>query len=344
MAQAIRVAILGAGRPGIKHAEGYRDAGGFEVSAVADLIPGRRKKIVELFPAVREAGEANEIVNDPQIDLVSVCLPNHLHAPVVMAALKAGKHVLCETPPATNAADARKMAQAAARAGKLLMYAAQRRFGGAEQAAGQAVAKGYAGEIYHARASWMRTRGVPSGTGWFTEKSKSGGGALIDLGIQMLDIAWRLMGQPKPTSAFGMTHGRFRDAADGATFDVEDAAIALLKFEGGKSLELSASWSLNQSPRHHGTTCRLHGDKGAIDVYTPNGPVLFRNFKPSGEATETPLKQPKTVLYAAMMKHLRTSISGGQPASPSGDEGMIVMQMIDAIYKSAQTGKSVEVR
>ena len=94
----------------------------------------------------------------------------------------------------------------------------------------------------------MRMRGLPAGTGWFTDKSKSGGGAMIDLGLQMLDLAWRLLGRPRPLTAFGIVHQKFKSMAPPAvTYDVEDAAFALLRFEGGKSLELSASWcSINR--------------------------------------------------------------------------------------------------
>ena len=169
MAQPIRVAILGAGRPGVRHAEGYKAAGGFAVTAVADLIPQRRRAIMEGFGARREVAEASDLVADPDIDAVSICLPNHLHLPIALAALKAKKHVVCETPPAMNAGEAKKLASAAAKAGKVLLYAFQRRFGGSEQAAKQAIEKGYAGDVYHARASWMRTRGIPVGTGWYTD-------------------------------------------------------------------------------------------------------------------------------------------------------------------------------
>ena len=345
MAQAIRVGILGAGWPGVKHAEGYEAAGGFEVAAVADLIPGRRKAVLKNFPAAREVAEAAELLKDPQLDAMSICLPNDLHAPITLAALKAGKHVLCETPPTTSAGDAKKIAAAAEKSGKVLLYAAQRRFGGAEQAAEQAIAKGYAGEVYHARASWMRTRGIPAGTGWFTDRARSGGGAMMDLGLQMLDLAWKLLGQPRPLTAYAVMHQRFQKLVpEGATFDVEDAAFALIKFEGEKSLELAASWALNQSPRHHGTACRVHGTEGAVEVYTPHGPVLFRNFGPKGEAKESPLKLPKLIHYPAMMRHFRQCIHDAQPPAPSAADGVVVMQMIEAIYKSAQSGKSAEVK
>ena len=189
------------------------------------------------FGVARQYADANELIKDREIDVVSVCLPNHLHAPLTLAALRAGKHVICEKPPTMNAGEAKRIEKAATKAKKIVMYAVQRRFGGAEQAAKQAIVKGLAGDVYHARAGWMRTRGIPIGTGWFTDKSKSGGGALIDIGVHMLDLAWYLLGQPKPASVYGMTHQKFRSViAPERTFDVEDAAFALIRFEGGKTL------------------------------------------------------------------------------------------------------------
>src|SRR6185312_5995075 len=102
MAQGIRVGIIGAGWPGNKHAEGYKSAGGFELAAVSDLIPGRRKKLIEQLGPLREYADANDLLKDVQVDAVSVCLPNALHFPIALAALKADKHVLCETPPVLN--------------------------------------------------------------------------------------------------------------------------------------------------------------------------------------------------------------------------------------------------
>lgn len=345
MAQSIRVGILGAGWPGMRHAEGYRDAGGFEVVAVADLIPSRRKALLQLHPRANEFERAEDLIEKAQVDAVSVCLPNHLHAAVATAALKAGKHVICETPPALNSGEGKKMAAVAEKAGKMLLFAFQRRFGGAEQAAAQAIEKGYIGQPYHVRASWMRTRGIPAGTGWYTERAKSGGGALLDLGLPMLDLSWRLLGEPRPLTAFAVVHQRFKDlAAADAIFDVDDAGFALVKFEGDKSIELSSSWAINQPPRHQGTSCRVHGDKGAIELYLHGGPVLYRNFSAKGEMKESPLKLPKVVQYPAMMRSFRAAIQNGAPASPSGAQAVMMMQVLDALYKSALSGKSCDIR
>ena len=346
MAQNVtRIGIIGAGWPGQVHARGCAEAGGFKVVAVADLIPARRKQVVSEFGASREFADAKELIDDTEVDAVVVCLPNHLHAKVSIAALRAGKHVVCETPPAINAKEAKQIASAATKTGKVLLYGFQRRFGGAEQASRQAVERGYAGDVYHARAAWTRTRGVPVGTGWFTDKSTSGGGALIDIGIHMLDLAWHLLGQPKPQSVFAAAHQKLGPAAsNNGTYDVDEAAFALVRFEGGKALELGASWALNQPPQQQGIVCRLHGDKGAVDVYTPNGAVLWRGFSAKGDAKAAPLKPPRVIGHASLMRHFRECMAGKSQPSIGANQGLMLMQMIDAMYRSAETGKSVEVK
>jgi predicted dehydrogenase len=358
MAQAIRVAILGAGKPGVRHAEGFKAAGGYQIAAVADLIPQRRKALMEAFGVAREVADYAELIKDPNIDAVSICLPNHLHLPAATAALRAKKHVICETPPALTAAEAKRIAAAAGKSGKVLLYAAQRRFGGGEQAARQAIEKGYAGEVYHARATWMRTRGIPvgsapvapgsppgAGSGWYADRSKSGGGAVMDLGVQMLDLARDLMGSPRAVSVFAATSDRYRaERSPHAPADVEDTFFALVRFEGGRTLELSAAWAINQPPQQNGTVCRLHGDEGAVDVYTRQGPILYRNFSAAGEAKATLMKLPKLTGYPAMMRHFRECVLGRETPIVGPETGLALMQIVDAIYKSAASGKSVEIK
>ena len=339
MAETLRVGIAGGGWPGIAHARAYDAASGFKLAAVADLIPGRRKKLMDNFKIAREYADAMELVRDKDLDVISVCLPNDLHAQVTNAALRAGKHVLCESPPAHLSKDARAMQRTATNAGKVLMYALQKRYGVHELAAKQAIDKGYIGEPYHVRAVWTRTRGIPAGTGWYTEKERSGGGVIMDIGMHMLDLAWSLLGQPKPTTAYAMTQARFGDLAAG-TFDVEDAAFALLRFENGSSLELATSWAINQPPHQNGTACRVYGSEGAIEVYTARGPMIYRKFTPKGDSKSQPLKGPKTAGHNALVRAFRNAIQNSAAPTPGPDEGVTLMQMTDAIYKSANTGKT----
>lgn len=344
MAGAIRVGIIGGGWPGAVHARGYANAGGFKLVAAADLIPERRKKLMVEFQIPREYSDAKDLISDKEIDAVSVCLPNHLHAPVALAAIRAGKHVVCEAPPALTAVEAGRMEAAARKHNRVLIYSLQRRFGGHELAARTAITKGLIGEPYHVRCVWTRTRGVPLGTGWFTQKEKSGGGALIDIGVHMLDLGWHLLNQPKPTAAFGVTHSRLtQPMSGGPVFDVEESAFAMIRFEGGQSLELATSWAINQPPNQNGTVCRVHGTGGAIEVYTPRGAVLYRDFDGHGRCKEHPLKPPKTVHHAFLMRHFRECIAGKASAMPGGSDGVALMRMIEAIYRSSSSGRSVSV-
>jgi predicted dehydrogenase len=342
MSQQTRIGIIGAGWPGAAHARGYQEAGGFKLLAVADLIPARRQKLMADFGVAKEYASAADLLADRDIDAVSVCLPNHLHAPVAIEAMRAGKHVLCEKPPALSAKEAGQMARTAERNNRVLLFGLQRRYGPHAQAARQAIAKGYAGDVYHARTVWTRTRGIPQGTGWFTQKEKSGGGAMIDIGVHMLDLAWFLLGQPKPSSVFAVTHRKFGSPApEGSAFDVDDAAFALVRFEGGRSIELATSWAINQPPSQNGAVCRIYGDRGAVEVYGASGPTLYSGFEPDGKFKEHPLKPPRLVGHAALMRHFRQCIAGDATPSPGGADGIAIMEMIEGIYRSADSGRSV---
>src|SRR5450432_4089975 len=123
----VRIGIIGAGWPGERHAEGYK-ACGAQVVAVSDLNEPRRDKFAKTHEVPHSYADYQELLADPEIDAVSIALPTFLHRPAAVAALEAGKHVLCEKPPATTLAEAQQMAELATRKGMLLAYALQRRF------------------------------------------------------------------------------------------------------------------------------------------------------------------------------------------------------------------------
>lgn len=336
MSQGVRLAILGAGATGKAHAAGAQKAG-FKLVGASDLIPDRLQALASLFKIANTVPEAEKLVLDPNIDAVSICLPTHLHAPVAISALKSGKHVLIEMPPAPTSKDARAIAKAAEKSGKTVLYAGVRRFGAAEQSAKQAIEKGYAGAIYHARATWLRTRGVPRGTGWYADKSLAGGGAVIDLGLPMIDLLSHLIGG-KVASVYAVAHGRL------AQLPVEESANLLLRFESGASAELSVAWAINQPPSQAGTMCRLNGETGSLDVYTPQGPVMHRGFDESGKSKATPMKQPKLAGYTAMLRHFKECIAGKAQPAIGPEAGVELMTVIEAAYRSIESGRVVEVK
>jgi len=256
-----------------------------------------------------------------------------------------GKHVVIETPPALSARDLRKLKAAAIKRGKQVIFAFQRRFGGPEMAATQAVAKGYAGNTYHVRATWTRTRGIPIGTGWYTNRARSGGGALLDLGIHLIDLGVLLLGNQTPVSAYAIAQKKFSSLVPNtSTFDVEDAGTAVVQFEGNKTLELSCAWAVNQPPAANGTSCRVIGEGGALDVYTQKGPILYRGFNAKGEAKTTELKQPRVAGHAALFRHFRECMLGKGTPETGIDHSIAMMEIIEAIYKSIETGKTEAIK
>src|SRR5262245_32777284 len=265
----LRVGVIGAGWPGERHAEGYLASGLAQVVAVSDLEPARRAAFATEYAVLRSYADYNDLLADREIEAVSVALPNFLHAPATLAALEAGKHVLCEKPPAVTLAEARAMAETADRQGLVLAYALQRRFSPSSEVLRQRLAQGALGEIYHSRAVWTRTWGVPEGVGgWFTDPARAGGGALIDIGIHVMDLAWFLMGCPAPTTVSGQVYNKYPEQTQ-----TDDSAFALIRFADGRSLQVEASWVLAQEADHMGV--HLYGTGGGafvddrnLDIYT----------------------------------------------------------------------------
>ena len=329
----LRVGIIGAGWPGERHAEAYLASGAAQVVAVSDLEPARRAACAARYGVPRAYADYQELLADPEIEAVSIALPNFLHRAATIAALEAGKHVLCEKPPALTQAEAQEMAAAATRTGRLLAYAVQRRFNPTTEALRARLAEGALGEVYHARAVWTRTRGVPRGVGgWFTDPARSGGGALIDIGIHVLDLAWFLMGCPAPATISGQVYNKFP-----ALPSTDDSAFALIRFADGRSLQLEASWVLVQETDQLGV--QLYGTLGGariddrnLDLYTINDRERIR--------TSLVLEGGMPAFTAQALNFVRAVRGEEAPRTPAA-HGIQIMAMLEGIYRSARQGREV---
>jgi len=341
MSQTIRVAVCGMGAAGRAHAVGAKAAGGFKIAGVADLISQRRDAAAQEFACQNAMDDAKKAVLDPNIDAVILAVPTHLHAELAIAALKSGKHVLIEFPPAASAGEAKAIARAREKSGKVVLYSAARRFGAAEQSTRQAIDKQFIGPVRHVRASLLRTRGVPHGTGWYHDRKTSGGGALIDLGLPLIDFIQSLLGSHTATTAFATGSSLKMKLA------VEESACALLRYASTDNpsdvvtVELSVAWAINQPPGQAGLQMRVAGEKGAIDVYTPRGPELYRQFDDKGHAHASALKQPKVVGHTALLRHFRACCLGTEQPVVGSAGGVELMERIESLYKSIDSGKSV---
>ncbi len=286
-----------------------------------------------------------KMIKGDLVDAVSVCTPNNCHAPLSIASLQAGKHVLCEKPLAMNGAQARKMAEAAKRAGRILMTAQCMRYSGNAQALKRMIEAGRFGKLYFGKAMLLRRTGIPRG--WFHDKEQAGGGPMLDIGVHVLDLTWYLMGKPQPVSVFGVTFDMLGKSGQGfgtygvnynpKKFSVEDLAAGLIKFKNGAAISLEASWAA-----HTGETflARVLGTKGGAQIFPD-----FTLYEMDGDTKlDITPAAPQLDGYLGECRHFIACIqTGKEPISP-GYQSVVVVDMLEAIYKSAESGKLVTIR
>lgn len=343
----VRVAIIGAGI-GQAHIQGYEKVPQADIVAICDLNIDRAKEAAAAngLDHVKIYADYRQMLDDANVDAVSVCLPNMLHAPVAVDCLDAGKHVICEKPLSISALEGQKVADAAARSGKNCMIGQVNRFRADSIYLKQVIQSGELGNIYYTHAGWLRKRGIPGFGGWFTTKGLSGGGPLIDIGVHLLDIAWWLNGCPKPIAASGTTYAAFGprgkgqggwgQATAGGTFDVEDLAVGLLRFEGGLTINLEVSWAIN-SRKDNEMWVQLYGTEGGAEWGEPAG--VFTEI--AGQPAVSDIHLPKMDPWAGEMTHFIQSILNNTTPDPDVTQGVAMMKMLDAIYESAAQGKEV---
>ncbi len=350
----IRIGVIGTGNIAREHLNAYKKNPYVEIYALCDLNAELLAKRAQEFGVERTFTNCEDMLRLPEIDAVSVCTWNAAHAPCAIAALNAGKHVLCEKPMAMNSEEARAMKEAADRNGKLLMIGFVRRFGNDCEILQDLIDHGEFGEIYYAKATYLRRNGNPGG--WFGEKARSGGGPLIDLGVHVIDLARYLLGKPKPVSVYGATFRKLGNrphvkggkayisarANDTNVCDVEDLATALIRFDNGAVISVEASFSLN-----------IKQDVGSIELFgTKAGakidPELEMYAETNGYMTNVTLTNPTALnfdgLFAREIDHFVDCVRLGLPCRSPAEDGVTLMNILDAIYESAKTGHEVIIK
>jgi predicted dehydrogenase len=345
-----KIGIIGGGAISVSHVKGLRAAGA-EVLAVADPDPkAREARKKELN--VETYADAEDMLAKANLDAISVCTPNSLHAPHSILALNAGKDVLCEKPPATNRQDAKKMWETAQKSGRLLMMGFNHRFTPEAQQINKLREEGYFGDIYHAKAKIIRRRGIPGLGGWFTTKALAGGGPIYDLGIHLLDRTWYMMGRPKPLRVSAKTYSKFGNPINdyvcvnmwagprrpNGTMDVEDFGTAFIRFEGGKTLTLEVSWASNREDE--APESMLLGDKAGARWGGKDGFNFFAQEK--GMLTDVVPAFDKTV-WPDRFQHFVDCLEGKAKCTCTGADGVTVQAILDAIYESSEKDREVEV-
>ncbi len=354
MADKIRAAVIGVG-VGFNHIHGYQTSPLAEMSAICDANPAVLKYQGEEFkiPEAMRFTDYKELLKRDDIDAVSVALPNFLHEPVALAAFEHGKHVLCEKPLSTDPITGQRILDAAKAAGKTLMVCYNHRYRPEIMWLKDQIVRGDFGHLYAVKAGWMREGWIPTHGAWFTQKDRSGGGALIDLGVHVLDLALWLMGYPKPISVSGAAFAEFgprlqktkpREMKPTHKIEVEDLGMGFIRFEGGSVLQFEAAWATHREPMQDGFFVRLFGSEAGANFFTgaANGETVqaFKYIDDEPTTLTPKLPEHSGGHERAVHHFVECCLTGKTPESP-GEHGLIGLKIIDAIYESARTGKEV---
>ncbi len=346
MAKTINVGIIGAGFISPYHLKGYRKCTNVEVVAICDVVSERAEEMAERFEIPRTFTSVDKLLAIKEIDAVSVCTPNINHKQLTLKALSAGKHVLCEKPMAMNARQGQTMIDAARKARRKLMIALNNRFRAEAQFIKRIIDSGKLGKPYYARSQSIRRRGVPS-WGVFGQKKLQGGGPLIDIGVHMIDLTWYLMGCPKPVSVSGKTYetigatpghvGMF-GAWDHKTYDVEDLAVALVRFADGATMSIESSFCANLDKDVYG--CQIVGDKGGAGI-----DPLRVQIEMGGHLMDcTPTHIPENNMYDEEIAAFVDAVAKNKPVPIPATEAIWTTKIIDAIYASSKANREIRLK
>ncbi len=308
------IGIIGCGRIAqVRHIPEYADHRDARLDAFYDLNPERARELAGTYGGrVYETYE--ELLEDEKIDAVSICVPNEFHAKISIAALKAGKDVLCEKPMAVTLEECRQMAEAAEKTGQCLMIGQNQR-----------LAKG------HALARKL----------WFFDKKKAAMGAMADLGIHKTDLIQYLMGEYVAETTAVITTLDKKDGS-GNLIGVDDNAICIYKMESGAVGTMTASWTYYGQEDN---STILYGSKGIMRIYE-DPEYCIKIIKPDNEAIlynvdqiQTNDKQTKSGVIDAFMD----CIVHGKEAQLSGKSVLSAMEAVFASIESAKTGKTIKI-
>ena len=308
-----------------------------EVVAVCSRDLAKARSLADRHGIAKAFQDADTMYREAKPNVVVICTPNNLHYPFAMQALKQGCHVFCEKPPAVSAHEGREMANLATRQNLTLAYNFQLRQAPEWSLLTRCRDQGLLGEIYHIKAKFLRRRGIP-GWGYFTNKAMQGGGALMDLGVHVLDLALYTLGYPTPDQVLGNTYD-FIGKSGGkglmgdwnpSTFEVEDACMAYLSFPNKASIELSASFALNQQ-----------ADKDRnLDVFGSRaGATLFPfslHTEIAGELAD--VRFPYLADENIQLKNTIAFLDAcdGLPSTVcTAEQGAILMDIVERIYQSS---------
>ncbi len=334
----VRIGVIGLGNMGLFHTQYLLEKRikRAELTAVSDAVPAR----LAAFSGLQTFTRSEDLVRSGAVDGVIIATPHYFHTTIGIDALQQGLHVLVEKPMAMCVSEAEAMAAAAVRQRRTLAVSVNYRWslGPDTWYLKNLVARGCLGTVYYARGTSLRRRTfMPGHPTWFTDKRRSGGGGLIDMGPHMLDLAMWLLDDFAPVAVTGVTRTALMTDTD-----VDDLASALVRMKNGATIALESTWESFTRP---GVSVTLLGTRGGaiLDLRAPQGERLTLFREEEGVLVETKPVDTRLVGTgeATVQEHFLACVRSGRKPDTAGEHGLAVMRVLDAIYESSASGRSV---
>lgn len=354
-----RIGIVGAGSVAQLHADGFGRAGN-PPAVVCDVDLERARTLAAQFPGAEATTDLDALLARDDVDAVVIGVPNDLHKPLAVRALRAGKDVLLEKPMALTTAECDEIIDVWRGSGRLLQMGFVCRFTAAAIAAKRTIDSGRLGRVQRIRVSLTRRRGIPGLGRWFTTRARSGGGVLIDIGVHVIDLAMHLTGRPRPLRVSAACASSFGHPIDGyvytemwggppdpkGTFDVEDSAVGLVRFEEGLVLELDVAWASNVPGAATRDGILVLGDDGGMffDLWSDRLHLATeRDGALEDVVTHLSVAEAWPEAWQRQSATFTRCVTERVPATAPPEHGRSVQAILDAFYRSSEAGAEVAV-
>ena len=348
----VTVGIIGAGIIGRSHMDRYKKIGGVNMAVVCDINAEAAKKAAADFGIPKVETDFRKVLAMKELQAVDVCLHNNLHAPVSIAAMKAGKHVYCEKPLAGSYVDARAMVEASKRTGRHLAMQLGTIFSDGTLAAKRLIDDGALGHIYYAKSYGFRRRGRPYVDGYatpaFVQKSVAAGGALYDMGVYHIGQMLYLLGNPRVLTVSGATHQEldmYEHRRKASKYDVEEMAVGFVRLEGGISFVIEESWAINFGGTE---SSKIAGSKGGItlDPFTFHSTVSDMEMNAAVEVGAARGRWKRVWPeqwdpFDGNQQHWIAVVQGKAKPLPSAEVGANMMFIAEGLFMSKRLGREV---
>ncbi|MCS7104047.1 MAG: Gfo/Idh/MocA family oxidoreductase [Thermofilaceae archaeon] len=340
----MKAGVIGCGSIGKVHLRSLKTVGA-EIVAVCDIDESELKYARNSFGVEHVYTNYEDLIARSDIDAVVVATPNYLHHRITVDALKEGKHVLCEKPPALSVKEVKDMFDVSRHSGRSLLIGLTMRFRADSQALRKYVESVGIGEAYYARASLLRRSGIPGFGSWFTRKKEAGSGPLFDIGVHALDITMWLMNNFNAVEVFSSTYAKFGPKGKGigtwgkpvpgGPFEVEDLATSWIRMKNEATVYLEVSWAAHVSTDHFQVI--VLGDRAGLEY--PGGKV----YSEEGVLVDKHLKFIEEDPYLVEMRHFKDVVEKGVEPITKPVEMIMLQAVLEAALKSAEEKRVVKI-